>query len=103
MAEPDVPPGSMTVVRTLLDDSHLARRVLRCKECGQLYFFEFHEIVDWVNGNDAQYATYVPVQETDLEALEASESPVLAACTPRIQRDWPSDAERPTVRWIRDE
>jgi hypothetical protein len=44
------------LVETYADESHLRRYLLKCRECGQLYFFEFYEWVDWEHGNDPQYS-----------------------------------------------
>jgi hypothetical protein len=43
------------LLETFVDESHLSRELLRCKECGQLYFFEFYEEIDWEDGNDPQF------------------------------------------------
>ena len=34
------------LLETYADESHLKRRLLRCRECGQLYFHEFYEWID---------------------------------------------------------
>src|SRR5262245_35598944 len=34
------------LLETFVDDSHEFRHLLKCKECGQLYFFEFYEWID---------------------------------------------------------
>jgi formylmethanofuran dehydrogenase subunit E len=39
-------------VETFLDESHLIRRLKRCNECGQLYFYQFLEEIDWEKGDD---------------------------------------------------
>ena len=54
------------LVETYVDESHWWRYLLKCRECGQLYFYEFYEIIDWEHGDDPQYSTYIPV-ETDAE------------------------------------
>ena len=55
--------GSFECVKTFEEESHLTRRMLRCKECGHVYFYEFYEEVDWSEGKDAQYITWIPVDE----------------------------------------
>jgi hypothetical protein len=50
---------------TYADDSHLSRRLLKCRECGQLYFVEFYEEIDWLDGKDPQYVTYIPGETRD--------------------------------------
>src|SRR5919109_5685630 len=56
---------SLMLVKTYEDESHLIRNLLRCKTCGQLFFHEFYEVVDWKDGNDAQYSTWIPVADVD--------------------------------------
>lgn len=62
----------LTFVKEYMDDPHLARWLSRCGLCGQLYFGEFYEVVDWDKGDDKQYATLIPV-ESESEADEISE------------------------------
>ena len=102
LEEPVEARETMEVVEELVKDSHLSRSLLRCRECGQLYFYEFYEIVDWVNGNDPQYTTYIPTTMEEVADLAAMSIWDLLKCTPRIQRDWPRDADKPRVRWVRD-
>ena len=80
-------------IESYVDDSHLMRSRLRCRECGQLYFFEFHEVVDWARGNDAQYSTYIAVEnDKEIELLKQEATVGLLKHFPRLQRDFPSDA-----------
>src|SRR5262245_7060663 len=88
-------------IDTYVDDSHLMRRLLRCRECGQLYFFEFYEEIDWVEGNDPQYSTYIAVEsDTEIEILKKASSFELLKYFPRLQRDFPKEAQAPTARWV---
>jgi hypothetical protein len=69
------------------------RHLLRCRECGQLYFYEFFEWIDWEGGNDPQYTTYIPVEsDTEIEALKKASSFELLKYFLRLQRDWPMEA-----------
>lgn len=89
------------ILETFESSSHLKRHLLRCKDCGQLYFYEFYEEIDWERGHDPQYQTYIPVETKDqIEALKATDNYTLLRYTPRLQKDWPSDAERPQVEWV---
>ena len=54
--------SSLERIKDLVDQSHLHYSIERCKICGQLFLFEFLEFVDWVNGNDPQYCTWVPIK-----------------------------------------
>lgn len=86
---------------TYVHESHWWRYLLKCRECGQRYFFEFYEEIDWLNGNDPQYCTYVPV-ETDmqLELLKISTIFSIHCFSPRLLRDWPRDAKEYKIQWI---
>jgi hypothetical protein len=90
------------ILNTFEDDSHLVRHLLRCRDCGQLYFYEFYEWIDWIGGNDPQYHTFLPI-ESDGEARKLAKmtSGELLQFYPRLQKDWPADAERPTIRWVK--
>jgi hypothetical protein len=101
--QPDLvtaPRGRFETVETYEDDSHLRRALLKCRECGQLYFYEFYEQVDWDNGDDAQYSTYIPVPERD-EALRIKDLPVygLMRYSPRLQWDHPT-GKPARLNWI---
>ena len=58
----DILYDSLERIEDLLDESHLHYSVEKCKTCGQLFFFEFLEFVDWANGDDPQYLTWVPIK-----------------------------------------
>jgi hypothetical protein len=90
------------LIDTYVDDSHWFRKLLKCRECGQLYFYEFYEYIDWVNGNDPQYQTYIPVEtEDEINTLKKTASPLeLLKFYPRLQRDFPKDAEKPKNFWV---
>src|SRR5580704_14008283 len=45
---------SFECVEEIIEESHFSRSVFKCCECGQLYFYEFYEVVDWKDGNDKQ-------------------------------------------------
>lgn len=62
----------LVFVKEYIDSPHLSRWLSRCELCGQLYFGEFYEVVDWNKGDDKQYATLIPV-ESESEADEISE------------------------------
>ncbi len=83
------------------DESHLRRYLLKCRECGQLYFFEFYEQIDWEKGNDPQYTKFIPVSNVEQGAELARLSPAgLLAVTPRLSIDFDEDADTPTTYWI---
>ncbi len=70
------------------DDNHFSRSLLKCSECGQLYFYELYEWVDWKEGNDKIYTTFLPVAgEAEIEALKATDIYELMRYFPRLQWD----------------
>jgi len=90
------------LVEFYVDESHWRRYLLKCRECGQLYFYEFYETIDWEHGEDPQYSTYVPVETAaEIEALKATDHFDLRQFSPRLQHDFPKDAKVPTVYWVR--
>jgi hypothetical protein len=89
------------LIETYAEESHWSRRLLKCRECGQLYFYEFNEEVDWESGDDPQCTTLIPVKtEEEIEALKGASPLQLASFLPRLQKDWPKGAKAPILRWI---
>jgi hypothetical protein len=75
-------------LETYDDDGHLTRTLYRCRECGQLYFHEWYEWIDWDHGNDKQYSTMLPVQTAEqIAALKATNIFELLRYVPRLQWD----------------
>ena len=79
---------SLELVKTYEDGSHLIRSLLRCKECGHLYFHEFYEFVDWEHGNDAQYSTWIPVDDAASADALNDLSPLQLLQYGGIRVDW---------------
>lgn len=83
------------LIRTAVyyDDGHLIRALLECTLCGQHYYYEFREEIDWAGGNDPQYRTYIPIvnDPAAIEALNRLDSMELLTLRPRLQDDWGSD------------
>lgn len=102
VTQSDVDRSKFEVVSVLADSSHLDRYLLKCKECGQYYFFEFYEEIDWENGNDPQYSTWIPIATVDEAEKMGKMAPIeLLQLIPRLQKDFSSDAKKPSFRWIR--
>ena len=88
-------------IETYMDESHHRRLLMRCRECGHLYFYEFREYVDYENGNDPQYRTFIPVTSPeDAAALSSLPPGDIAECIPAIHIDWPKDEDRPSKFWL---
>src|SRR4051812_8800903 len=90
------------LIETFVDESHLWRHLLKCRECGQLYFFEFYEEIDWEGGDDPQYSTYIPVA-TDEEIATLKNGPPhgLLGYLPQLRKDFPKGAKTSKVYWAR--
>ena len=90
------------LVAQYANDNHFRRYLLKCRECGQLYFFEFYETVDWEGGSDPQYTKYIPVSTIgDGEELARLAPFALLKLSPRLSIDFPKEAKSPTVYWVR--
>lgn len=75
-------------VQSYEDTSHLTRALYKCRECGQLYFYEWYEWVDWGGGNDRSYSTLLPVQtQEQIEALKQTDIFGLMRYFPRLHLD----------------
>jgi hypothetical protein len=81
-------PGIFDKIESYEDDSHLTRSLYKCKECGQLYFHEWYEWVDWEEGNDKMYTTLIPVQtQAEIDTLKKTDTFMLMTFFPRLQLD----------------
>jgi hypothetical protein len=90
------------LIDTFMEESHHWRYLLKCRECGQRYFFEFYEEIDWEGGNDPQYSTWIPVDsDSEIETLKQTSPSELLQFSPRLQSDWPKDAKSPKLRWVK--
>ncbi len=86
----------LALVRTYEDSSHLSRHLLRCTECGHLYFKEFYEVVDWGGGNDGQYVSLIPVDDEASADAMSEMDPMLLNQFRAIHMDHPLGSEDPT-------
>jgi hypothetical protein len=82
-------------VTTYEDDSHFIRRLLRCKECGHLYFYEFYEEIDWQGGDDGQYWTWIPVDDEESGERLKGLSIIQILMYPSIRYDFPKGSNTP--------
>jgi len=56
---------SFETVKSYRDNYHNTRELKKCKVCGLLYFYEFIEIVDFGDGNDNEYYSFIPVNSIE--------------------------------------
>lgn len=57
----------------LIDESHFHVMIVACPSCTQRFVFVFTETIDWVDGEDPQYWTLLPI--TAAEAAELVRQP----------------------------
>lgn len=87
-------------LQTLRDSSHCWRYLLACKDCGQLYFHEFFETVDWKDGDDPQFWTWIPVADShEADKLNRLAHFDLQDIVPRLNRDRPKGVTEPKIYW----
>ena len=88
--------SSLEVLNTYSDDADLIRKLLQCKVCKQLYFYEFLEYRDYENGKDPSYRTWIPVKNIDIaNKLSTARSFDLLQYS-SIRIDFPADATAPS-------
>jgi hypothetical protein len=87
----DAKDDKMELVKEFERDSHLIRSLLRCSDCGQFYFYEFYEEIDWSGENDPLYRTWIPIDEKDIDDLLKVNIWTIHDYTPRIINDWLRD------------
>ena len=87
---------------TLFQDSHHWRYLLVCRGCGARYMLEFYEEIDWDDGDDPSWVSYVPVQsEAQLVAMRAAFEPLaLRGFPPYLQMDHPKGAPKAPPTWM---
>ncbi len=85
-------------VETYAESSHFDRGLVKCRECGQLYYYEFYEVIDWEEGNDKMYSTYIPIEydKALIEDLNQRSPMGLLGIFPRLQ--WDPDG---SLKWIK--
>jgi hypothetical protein len=52
-------------VADLIDESHFHVMTLACPRCAQRFVSVFTETIDWVNGDDPQDSTLLPITEAE--------------------------------------
>ncbi len=77
-----------------------SRNLLQCKDCGQLYFHVWFELVDWDEGDDRMHDFYIPITtkaEIDRlkDVLPPPRSLDLLDYVPRLQV-----GPAPEVSWV---
>jgi len=70
------------------DSSHLTRSLYKCRECGQLYFHEWYEWVDWKKRQrqDVHHSHTCP-DASRIDTLKETDTFMLMTFFPRLQLD----------------
>ncbi len=61
--------GALAQVAELIDESHFSVRILACQHCTQRFLSVFEEEIDWVDGDDPQYWTLLPLTADEATRL----------------------------------
>lgn len=89
-------PNHLVTIEELVDDSDYMRSIKQCS-CGQIFFYEFIELKDYENGNDAIYRMLIPIPDRKTgHELNTKPSTELTKYT-GLRFDWPSDKKDPNV------
>jgi hypothetical protein len=101
----EIPSNGLIEVSELIerfdDTSHLMHALIKCRECGQLYYYEYYDEIDFEDGDDPVYMTYIPVDtDEEIERLKAMSRSELMSVVPRLHFDIPKGADAPLVRWV---
>ena len=97
------PDPNLENIKKYVDESSFRRILKKCIECGQLYFYEMLEFIDWEDGEDPMYRTYVPVAtEADADTLAAVTQVELCSHVPQIRYDWPKGVAKSKILWIKE-
>jgi hypothetical protein len=92
--------NKLEVVETFLEDSHLMRSLKRCKDCGQLYFYQFREEIDWLAGEDPAYRILIPVRSRE-EAVRLADEDEISVSFHRPCLEWAWIDTREMPHWVR--
>jgi hypothetical protein len=99
----DLAPDNFEFVERLPDISNVSEQVKRCKECGQLYLFEYNDFFASPWSDDLPiYMTYVPISEDELKEhykVAKTLTSILETGNPSILHNIKQGEEE--VRWNR--
>ena len=94
------------VLESIIDESHFSIRLRVCSHCEQRYLSVFTETIDWIDGQDPQLWSIIPVDATEFSKLtsiknENSLIESLKGFAPERKSlcfDWPKGSE-PKKYW----
>jgi hypothetical protein len=83
---------ALTAVETFVDEPHRTRDLRKGKVCGQLYFQEFLDWIDWVNGTPLSVRLSSRSGRRKRSARFCE--PVISDCRPSRRAFWPITRRR---------
>ena len=88
------------MIETYSEENHFEQKLLECADCGQVFYSQFYEEIDWEDGNDSQYSTFIPIQPSKetIERLNKSSPIELLQFIPRLHYDSKTET---TIKWAR--
>jgi hypothetical protein len=91
----------------LIDESHFIVSVRTCSHCAQAFLQVFTETIDWVDGEDPQSTTVLPLTRAEASGLQARAADLgegdldgLGQDRRSLRHDFPK-GEEPRVFWSR--
>jgi hypothetical protein len=61
--------GELAVQAEIVDEPHFRVTIRACRACSQRFVSVFTEMIDWSGGDDPQYATLLPITESEAADL----------------------------------
>lgn len=99
----DLAPNNFEFIERLPDIPNISEQVKRCKECGQLYLFEYNDFFASPWSDDLPiYMTYVPISEEELKKhynVEKTLTSILETDSPSLLYNIKQGEEE--IRWNR--
>lgn len=91
---------NMELVKVFLRTTHRERDLLRCRDCGQLYFHDWYEHVSF-NHDASMYETYIPVNtDEEIEKISKIESSAdLAGLLPQLHGSF-TNGHNDELKWV---
>lgn len=90
----------------LVDEAHYRVMILTCAACAQRFISIFTEKIDWVDGEDPQFWTVVPLTQQEAADLSCrrgslSDGELISLAPDRrsLRRDYPKGADKPSLFW----
>lgn len=96
--------GGSSIEAFLIDESHYIVSIWICPTCSQRFLSVTTETIDWEDGEDPIYRTYIPITESEAKSLKESGHPSvnqlnsIGAGRRCLKYDWPKD-QSPSMCW----